>query len=236
MDSGCKQRCEHNEFLYEFSKDKASFDQATERCNILNEGSLASDIDNDTYETINRCCSFASGVNYYIGLDGRTKQCKQKQNPYRWVKSGSCTDGDILNISPRRKTQCVTIAKQNSEFPRGQVSKCNDEQLYICQTKLRSSATPTIRSVKITTHEPTEMTSDETNLFSSSAIDVALNSVSLSGALIGVIVLILWLALILLCFFLYKKSFFKRFQTNKELLTLSNNELKQSQTNPIYEG
>ena len=229
MESVCKKPCVHNEYLYELSTDKASFVKAVNNC-INNGGSLASDLHREAYETINTCCAFSTG-DYYIGLRVTTDtRCMDTALRFQWLQSKNCSDGNPLEITNFKiNRQCVTIAQQTSLLPKAKARNCNNKRRYICQTKY----IPTTQSNK-----PTKMLSFETISSASSTVntDAAAFNAVLIPTLTGVLVCIFLLALILLCFFLHKKGFLKRFRNNNELIALTNSDLKDTQNNPLYDG
>ena len=240
MQSGYEQSCKRNEYSYVFSANTANFAAATKDCENMN-GSIASDLDDDAYVTINKCSSFADrGHTYFIGLFVNKSRCTDEAKPFEWIKSRICTDGNPLkDITPQDNRQCITIAaQQGNDIPRAQLIQCSTGSRYICQTKIRSSATPTIQSMKFTSNQPTEMTSNKAASYSSLATndDVTLNSFPISTVVIAVAALLLLLGLILLCFVLYKKGYLKSFQPNNRHVNSSKSDFKELRTNPLYDG
>ena len=240
MQSEHEQLCKQNEYSYVFSTSTANFVVARKRCENIN-GSLASDLDNFAYVTINKCSSFASGGHlYYIGLVGNRSSCTDPTSPFEWFKSRTCTDGSPLQlILPQDNRRCVTIAANlGNNIPRTNVVDCKARQRYICQTKIRSSATPTIQSMKFTSNQPTKMISNEAELYSSTTTNdhLTLNSFPISNVMIGVAALLLFLGLILLCFVLYKKGCLKSLQSNSKHINSSKSDFKELRTNPLHDG
>ena len=240
MQRGFKQLCEHNEYSYAFSTSTENFALATKSCENIN-GLIASDLDNDAYVTINKCSSFAiGGHDYYIGLLGNRSRCKNPEFPFEWFKSRTCTDGSPLkDITPQDNRRCVIIAaQQGNNIPRAQVIDCGTGIRYICQTKTRSSATPTIQSMKFTSNQPTEMISNETASHSPTTVneDLALNSFPIFNVVIGIAALLIFFGLSWLCFVLYKKGCLKSLQPNNKHVNSSNSDFKELRTNPLYDG
>ena len=233
-----KQSCDHNEFSYKFSADMVNFNQALDNCKKYG-GWLASDLDNDVYETINNCSFFDGGQTYFIGLAGGSKNCSNSSRPFRWVKSRNCTDGSPFKlIKPQGNQRCVNISQQTSNLPRAQVTNCRAAKRYICQTKIELNTTPKIQSTKFKTNKPTEMTSDKIASFSMTAVhdSVGPNTLLIPSLVIAFVLLIFLLALILICFLLYKRDYFKGCKTKNKLATSKNCDLKELRNNPLYDG
>ena len=149
MSSLCN-RCEQNDYLYEFSYNLARFQEAESNCRDKRK-SLASNLDKETLMNFNECCSNAPGHQYYIGLVARSNgQCNlNSSGQFQWVDSNTCTDGNPLNTlhaQPNSTCQAVLITLHADEnaLPTSTVVDCNTEQHYICQIKINLDVSPTI--------------------------------------------------------------------------------------------
>ena len=226
MESGCKDPCEHNEYLYKFSTDTANFDLAIETCTNNGE-SLASDLERDVYETINKCCSFASGSNYFIGLVSNRSRCMDPVSSFHWFNSKTCSDGSPLNpIINQHNSQCVVIAMQNNNLPRAAIFNCTSSQRYVCQTKISPTVT--------TTFQPMEFTSNKSiKYYLNEAVsdDVALDRLLLFGIVICVVSLVISLALILFSLFDNRKLCFNKFQKSENSRKIVSAKIKTESSN-----
>ena len=230
-----------------FSFDHASFEKVEANCRGAN-GSLASDLNKETYLKFNECCFNTPSLQYYVGLFVNDK-CKQNsRSPLQWVGSKKCSNGwPLSNLNPQSNPTCqaVSITTKNAKdmLPTSTLLHCTTGQRYICQFQISSafslSAAPTTTALKEASGEPLEKIS----LSSTTAVSISsVFNPALVVVIIAVILIILLLALVLLC--LFKKKCFTNFlstENNKEPISLNTTkkrkkDFKQERNNPLYDG
>ena len=169
MSSMCN-RCEQNDYLYEFFYNQAGFQEAVNNC-TNKKGSLASDLDEETLMNFNECCSNAPGHQYYIGLVARSNgQCNlNSSGQFQWAESNTCTDGnplDTLHAQPNSTCQAVVITTHDDKnmLPTSTVVNCTTKQHYICQIKKNLDVFPTISPATSTIKKTTDITLSEKTL------------------------------------------------------------------------
>ena len=171
MRSVCLQ-CEQNGYSFVFSSDFASFQVAEENCKRA-DGSLASNLDRDTYLKFNKCCSNAPGRQFYLGLVANG-QCNQNSlGQFQWVGSSKCNDGRPLNLQSFLVLPCqaATIITQinKSRLPTSLVLDCSIPQRYICQFRLNPTSFPTVPTTP-TTEKSTKLPSSKIALLLSPTV------------------------------------------------------------------
>ena len=223
-------RCERNGYSYVFFFDHASFEEAEANCRGAN-GSLASDLNKETYLKFNECCFNTPGLQYYVGLVVNG-QCKQNsRGPFLWVGSNNCTNGwPLSNLNPQSNPTCQSVAiiinNAKNMLPTSTLLHCTTGQRYICQFQISSALSPTITSI----------TSSGTVGSSFRAVNnsVARNHVLTLGVVIGAVTLIFLLALFFCCTLCFKKRYTKNNKNNQNFAS-KNKSCVHFRNNPLPE-
>ena len=216
MESVC-QPCKRNGFSYIFYEDQLRFQAARQSC-LDKGGSLASNLDAETYRMFQRCCP--SGNHYWIGLFNKG-ECRDDQ--FQWVvgkrSCASATPLDVDNQPNTMNCQAICIGLRTNDhgmsLPDAIDTDCIFGSRYICQfqiptTKVAPSET---RSVSTATSTIT-MRSEEATYFlplsttSSFKIDGGL----IAGLAIGGAVALLF-TLIMLIFCKAKRKLLNKLNT-----------------------
>ena len=204
MESVC-QPCKRNGFSYIFYKDQLPFQAARQSC-LDKGGSLASNLDAETYRMFQRCCP--GGNHYWIGLFNQGN-CSDDQ--FQWVtEEGSCTNAEPLNVFNQpngMNCQAIRIALLTNDhgmsLPDAFDTDCTSAGRYICQFQISTTKAAPSESRSLSTATSTiTMRSEEATCF------LPLSTTSLfevDGGLIaglaigGAVALLLMLIMLILC-------------------------------------
>ena len=126
---------ERNEFSYIFYQNQLPFQSANQFC-LDKGGSLASNLDAETYRMFHRCCP--GGNHYWIGLFNQGN-CSDDQ--FQWVtEKGSCTSAEPLNVvNQPNNINCQAIRTglrtngHGMSLPKAIDTDCIIGSRYICQ-------------------------------------------------------------------------------------------------------
>ena len=216
MESVC-QPCKRNGFSYIFYEDKLQFQAARQSC-LDKGGSLASNLNAETYQMFHRCCP--GGNRYWIGLFNEG-ECRDDQ--FQWVTGeGLCTSAEPLNVNNQPNNmncQAIRIGLRTNDhgmsLPDAIDTDCTSSSRYICQFQIPTTKVVPSESRSVSTATSTiTMRSEEATYFlplsttSSFKIDGGL----IAGLAIGGAVAFL-LTLIMLIFCRAKRKLLNKLNT-----------------------
>ena len=212
MESVC-QPCKRNGFSYIFYKDQLRFQAARRSC-LDKGGSLASNLDAETYRMFQRCCP--GGNHYWIGLFNEG-ECRDDQ--FQWVVGKrSCTSAtplDVNNQPNNMNCQAIRIGLQTNDHgmsvPDAIETDCTSASRYVCQFQIPTSKAVSSETRSVSTATSTIiMRSEETTQFLPSSTTVFSNNKLDVGFVAGIIVASALLFLCVLALFVIKRDYLKR--------------------------
>ena len=212
MESVC-QPCERNGFFYLFNKDQLPFKSGNQSC-LDKGGSLASNLDAETYRMFHRCCP--GGNQYWIGLFNQGN-CPDDQ--YQWVTGeGSCASAEPLNVVSQPNNmncQAIRIGLRTNDhgmsLPDGFVTDCTSASGYICQFQIPTTkAAPPETRFASTATSAIMMSSEKTTQFLPFSTTLLSHNELDTGYAAGIIVASALLFLCILALFVIKRDYLKK--------------------------
>ena len=247
MKSVC-QPCERNGFSYAFYKEQLRFQPSRQSC-LDKGGSLASNLDAETYRMFQRCCP--GGNQYWIGLFNQGN-CPDDQ--FQWVTGKrSCTSVKPLNVNNQPNNmncQAIRISLRTNDhgisLPEAFDTDCTTASRYICQFRIPGAkATPSETRFASTATSTIMMPSEETTYFLPSSTTDISNNEHDPGFVAGIIVASALLFLCVLALFVIKRDYLKkrcqRSESNKyPVMSIQENNdqtaTNEMQDNILYNG
>ena len=196
-----------------FYKPPLQFEAANQSC-LDKGGSLASNLDTETYRMFHRCCP--GGNHYWIGLFNEGN-CPDDQ--FQWVSGeGSCTSAEplkVINQPNNMKCKAVRIGLRTNDhgmsLPDAFDTDCTSATRYICQfQKSTTKVAPSETGFAFTATSTITMRSEETTQFLPSSTTVLSDSELDTGFVAGIIVASALLFLFVLAFFVIKRYYLKK--------------------------
>ena len=212
MESAC-QSCKRNGFSYIFYKNQLPFQPARQSC-LDKGGSLASNLDAETYRMFQRCCP--GGNHYWIGLFNEG-ECQDDQ--FQWVVGKrSCTSAEPLDVDNQPNNmncQAIRIGLRTNvhgmSLPDAIDTDCTSASRYVCQFQIPTSKAVSSETRSVSTAISTIMVrSEETTQFLSSSTTVLSNNKLDTGVVAGIIVASALLLLCVLGLFVLKRDYLKK--------------------------
>ena len=229
--------CKYDGVSYRFTTVPVNFNEAKKKCKEYN-GTLAEGLDEGAYLKFNDCCASTAPQQYYIGLFKDQTKCTRGKTQFRWSESNTCTDGSPLsNLMKQTNRGCRAVlisvpAQDPKQLPGAMAIDCSAAQRYVCQLESDSYESP---KSSLTTNTP------NTKFSPSVVYDAGVNPVLIAGLVTGFLILILLLALVFLCAYLYKNGQLRIIPFGKKNKKHSASkkekaDLNQVKINPLYDG
>ena len=228
--TSCTNPCTIDGKSYTFSKDEVTFETAQTRCQTLNQGKLAQDLNKSVYTALLKCCPDRNS--YWINLKNvNERKCKPNSRGFQWFGGKTCVDVSPLKLDAQhvKENECKAViietypSDTKPDIPIAKVKNCDHKNInYICQ-KEQIVATSATRAKSTTiSHKITDLTTfiSKTSPFTETKTSTLLpNEISGSAstssveAIAGTLTFC-FLLLLLAGFFLYRK---KRRYVSKKL-------------------